>query len=98
MNQWMHKVDFEPGDLVDRPKMSDAQETLLGEWLRMQESNGGLLPARSDFSPARYGRMMAHVVIFDVLENPMDFKIRQHFLGIQRMSSTNCVAIGFVRF
>lgn len=42
-------------------------------WLERSQELDGKIPARQDFPPHKFGALMSHVVVFDVLE-PLDFK------------------------
>lgn len=42
-------------------------------WLERSQELDGKIPARQDFPPRKFGALMSHVVVFDVLE-PLDFK------------------------
>ena len=58
------------------PKMSEYQQALLTRWVSRSADIDGGIPSRSDFPPNRFGRLMSHAIILDVLREPLDFHFR----------------------
>jgi len=60
----------------DLPKMSEGQQAFLTRWVSRSADIDGGIPSRSDFPPNRFAPMMPHVIVFDVLQSPLDFHFR----------------------
>ena len=56
-------------------QLTEAQESLLLHWKRVQEQHGGI-PARNDFSMRDLGRHVPNIVVLDIIEDPDDFRYR----------------------
>ncbi|MDG1859827.1 MAG: PAS domain-containing protein [Emcibacteraceae bacterium] len=56
--------------------ISDSQKTLLKDWIQLYNSDTRRLPARADFPPPHYHVHMPSAVIFEVMDEPLDFKYR----------------------
>lgn len=56
--------------------ISESQEVFLMYWLKQCPDEPDRFPARRDINPADLGRHMAHIIILDVLNDPVDFQYR----------------------
>jgi len=64
-------------------ELSEAQKTLQSFWSDWQTRNPGQLPARRDMD-TRHNRLhFSYVVVFDILNNPFDFKYRLVGSGVR---------------
>lgn len=57
-------------------KMGDAQDYILRYWLKNCPDDGGIFPSRQEIKVTDLRRRMAHIVIFDVENDPLDFRYR----------------------
>lgn len=61
--------DFEPDDLPTLP-----HRAMFDLWSSKRQN--GRLPRRCDFDPCEIPHLLPHITIFDVVRNPMRFRIR----------------------
>lgn len=66
--------------------LSKAQQTLLDYWTKWAEKNGGI-PARRDINVRDVGMHMPYVVVFDILNDPLDFQYK--LVGTQVAAHTH---------
>lgn len=57
-------------------KMAQMQEDTLAYWRSVSRKCDDKIPARRNMQEQHLGRIMAHVIIADVLSAPLDFKYR----------------------
>jgi len=57
-------------------ELSEGQETLRSFWTNWQKENAGQLPSRRDMDTRENQLHFSNVVVFDVLDDPLDFKYR----------------------
>lgn len=62
-------VDLTADDIID----TDLRELFL-YW--SGKHNGGRLPSRADLDPVHIPRLLPHVMLWDVLADPLDFRVR----------------------
>ena len=58
------------------PSLSASQAVFLDAWLNTANPSKPHFPSRSDFPPNKYAAHLLDVVVFDVEEDPADFKYR----------------------
>lgn len=66
----------------DLPKMPDEQQAFLARWIDRSADLEGRLPARADFPPNKFAKMMSRVIVFDVTSEPLDFHFRLMGTGV----------------
>lgn len=71
-------------DISDQ-QLSLVQREFLAYWRR--QAGGGIAPRRQDFDVLDVPTLMPHVIIFDVLRDPLDFRYRL-FGTVQREKSS----------
>jgi len=57
-------------------ELSVPQAELQTFWANWRTDHGGDLPARRDMDTRENRRLFSYVIVFDVLENPLDFQYR----------------------
>jgi len=64
-------------------ELSEGQKTLRSFWTNWQSQNEGQLPSRRDMDVRENRLHFSHVVVFDVLSDPLDFKYRLVGTGVR---------------
>lgn len=65
------------------PPMSEHQQLFLKTWVERSGEIGGALPARADFPPNKFARLMPMATVLDVERDPVDFTVRLLGTGIE---------------
>lgn len=65
------------------PPMSEHQQLFLKTWVERSGEIDGALPARADFPPNKFARLMPMAAVLDVERDPVDYTVRLLGTGIQ---------------
>jgi len=92
----MHLEAHEPRRLTPEVVRARRARDALIEWRRRQRDDGGL-PRRRDFDPLAVPHLLGHLMIVDVLREPLRFRVRLYGTEIAALTEqewTGCLVDG----